>query len=447
MNHEARVGIFVLLGLLLTGLAIFLLGDFTLQKQYTLYVTFNDVSGLAEKAPVKVSGVEVGRVTDIRLEGSGAKVVARVREGVPVYRDSKITVGSTGIIGSQYLEIDQGTPAAGAWPPGSVVQGIDPVSIQRALTKALASMQDLMDGLAGKDGKETPLTKNINQTVVHLRDTMDNLRSMTANLDEMIGDTKPALTNAMQRTDEITKKLDDILAKVDKTATAVSDGKGAVGALLTDQKMKDDVKKTVADAREAVGGVKDIIDSFTRFRIFWNYDYRYEDALHAGRSDVGIKIQPRADRYYYVGAENLGNPSDAVRANDFQQQNRIDALLGFKWPSIDLGVGVLRSGGGARLTYTPFEGDPFWGRFSVFGQGYDFGRDRIVNGRHMKGAEYDAGGMARLTKLVGIGARVDDISQVSRYQTWVNISFEDKDLANLFGLVSFGAAGKKGRGK
>ncbi len=447
MNTEAKVGVFVLMGLLLTGLAIFLLGDFTLEKRYTLYVEFNDVSGLSEKAPVKLSGVEVGKVLEIRLEGAKAKVIARIKEGIPVYKNAKLTVGSTGIIGSKFLQIDQGRPDAGAWEPGSTIIGVDPVSIEQALTKALGAMQDLMDGLNGKEGKQTPLTKNINVTIEHLRDTMENMRSMTANLDEMIGDTKPALTKAMQRTDEITKKLDDILAKIDKTAAAVADGKGAVGALLNDEKMKDDVKATVADAREAVGGVKEVLSNLTRYKIFWNYDYRYESAIHGGRSDIGVFISPRDDRYYYLGGANLGNDSDALRGNDYAKKNRIDGLLGFKWGGVDLGVGILRSGGGARVTYTPFKDDPFWGRFSLLGQAYDFGRDRTVNSKHLKGAVVDLGALARVTKIVGVGVRGEDLGQNSRGQAWVNVMFEDKDLANLFGLVTFGSLGKKGRGK
>jgi hypothetical protein len=55
--------------------------------------------------------------------------------------------------------------------------------------------------------------------------------------------------------------------------------------------------------------------------------------------------------------------------------------------------------------------------------------------------------LVKVTKIVGVGVRGEDFAQNSRGQAWVNVMFEDKDLANLFGLVSFGAMGKKGRGK
>ena len=83
----------------------------------------------------------------------------------------------------------------------------------------------------------------------------------------------------------------------------------------------------------------------------------------------------------------------------------------------------------------------------LFRSAYDFGRDRVVNSKHLKGAEVDLGAMAKVTKIVGVGARAEDIGVNSRGQAWVNVMFEDKDLANLFGLVTFGSLGKKGRGK
>ena len=67
MNLETKVGAFVVGGLVLMGTAIFLLGDYTLEKRYTIYALFHDVANLTKNSPVKLSGVEVGQVRDIEL--------------------------------------------------------------------------------------------------------------------------------------------------------------------------------------------------------------------------------------------------------------------------------------------------------------------------------------------------------------------------------------------
>jgi len=438
MSTEVKVGAFVLAGLLLLATGVFLLGDFSIEKRYTLYVVFNDVSGLAAESMVKLSGVEVGKVHKLAFRDGKVYADIRVHEGVPIYRDAAFGVGSTGIIGSKYLQIDQGHPSAGLLAPGDVVRGVDPVSVEKAMTKALTSLQDLLGGLSG-EGKKGTLANNLNASVEHIR-------SLTANLDEMFSDIKPQLTQAITRMDDVSAKLDSILAKTDSLIAGLNSGKGPMGALLNDEKMKNDVKETVTNLKDTVASAKDVFGRINQFRVYWSYDWRYEHAIQGARGDFGVRIEPRADRYYYVGGANLGNESDASRAGtDFQPKNRIDGLLGFRWGGVDLAFGVLRSAGGARVTWTPLKDDPFWGRFSVMGQAYDFGRKRTFNGRYFNQPEYDVAALGRVSKVIGVGVRGEDLAEASRYQTWVNVNFEDKDIAYLFGLISFSAAGTKGR--
>ncbi|MBI4345243.1 MAG: MCE family protein [Elusimicrobia bacterium] len=420
------------------GIAIFLLGDFTFERRYNEYVLFSDVAGLTDKAPVKLSGVEVGKVRRIELAGDKAKVVAAISKDVVIWKDAAWSIGSTGIIGSKYLQIDQGHPSAGPLPPDSQIIGEDPVSIEKALTKALASLQNLLGDLNGPPGEPGKLAKSIHAT-------MDNVRNLTANLNDMMVDAKPAVTSSLQRMDEITAKLDRLLEQTNQMMASVNQSKGPVGALLNDQEMKQDIKQTVADVREAAGTAKDVLGRLTQFRVWWSYDWRYEHALKGGRTDIGLKISPREGRYYYVGGSNLSSPTDESRGIDYQRKNTVDALLGWDHKKWDIGVGVLRSGGGGRLKVTPFAGKPYAGKVSLIGEAYDFGRNRIVEGRRLDHPIVNVGAFAQVHKWVGLGARVEDLQEVSRYQTWLNVTFEDKDIAYLLGMVSFGAAGTKGR--
>lgn len=439
MSLEAKVGAFVVAGLIFLGTAIFLLGDYTLEKRYQVYVLFRDVANLTKDSPVKLSGVEVGQIKDIVLVDSRAKVIASLRKGVDIYKDAEFAVGSTGIIGSKYLQIDQGHPESGVIAPESTVMGTDPISIEKALTKALASLQDILSEL-NREGPRGSLTGNLKETVANVRD-------LTANLNDLIEATKPSLTAAIDRTDRITEKLDSLLAKSNQMMAGLSTEKGTVGALIHDEKMKKDVQETVASVREAASTAKDVFGRITQFRVYWNFDWRYEHAIRTSRADIGLKISPRDGRYYYVGGSNLANVSDENRGTDFAQKNRIDALLGWEKGPVDFSVGVLRSGGGARVKLTPFYKHPIGERFSLTAQGYDFGRNRIVDGRKMDHPVYDFGVMARINRFLGLGARIEDVQEVKRYQTWAKVMFEDQDIAYLFGVVSFGAAGSKGRSK
>ena len=96
LSLEAKVGAFVLAGLVLIASAIFLLGDYTFERRYTIYATFTDVANLSKDAPVKLSGVEVGKVKGLVLEDHHAKVVAAIRHGVDIFNDAEFSIGSTG---------------------------------------------------------------------------------------------------------------------------------------------------------------------------------------------------------------------------------------------------------------------------------------------------------------------------------------------------------------
>jgi phospholipid/cholesterol/gamma-HCH transport system substrate-binding protein len=315
------------------------------------------------------------------------------------------------------------------------------VSIEKSLTLALGKLDKLLTSLT-EEGPRGSLTNN-------LKDTVANVREMTANLNDLIATTKPKLESALDRTDDITQKLDGLLEKSNRMMASLATDKGAIGALLHDEKVKSDVKETIASVKEAAGTAKDVFGRITQFRVYWNYDWRYDSLARTSHSDLGLKIYPREGRYYYGGISNVANLNDAPRGRrpDYTQPNRVDGLLGWETGAFDVAVGVIRSGGGARATLTPLYRDPFWSRFSVTAQAYDFGRNRTVNAKIFDRPSYDAGVIGRINKYFGVGLRVEDIAVVRRVMSWANVRFEDQDVAYLFGLASFGAAGSKGRSK
>jgi phospholipid/cholesterol/gamma-HCH transport system substrate-binding protein len=120
-STEIRVGLLVLAALVLLGGFIFILGNFSLEKGQYIYVDFDFVGNLANGAPVKVSGIKVGKVEEIRfLAGKyDPKVKRRVyvrlkvwvekRAANAIRQDSEFYINTQGVLGEQYLEITPGT--------------------------------------------------------------------------------------------------------------------------------------------------------------------------------------------------------------------------------------------------------------------------------------------------------------------------------------------------
>jgi ABC-type transporter Mla subunit MlaD len=88
-------------------------------------ILFNDsVSGLTVGAAVERNGVIVGKVTDISLTNDASpRVIVKVAlaRGVPVMRDSVVSLGGSLITGVRAIDISGGTPLAGQVHKGQLI--------------------------------------------------------------------------------------------------------------------------------------------------------------------------------------------------------------------------------------------------------------------------------------------------------------------------------------
>ena len=94
MSKEAKVGIFVLVGIVTLTFFTFRvskMGGIGV-KGYKLIVSFESAAGLEPKANVKMAGVPVGKVEAIELEGNHARLVLQSPAGQRVW-----TNGSHGV--------------------------------------------------------------------------------------------------------------------------------------------------------------------------------------------------------------------------------------------------------------------------------------------------------------------------------------------------------------
>lgn len=114
---EIMVGLFVVLGLAAVVFLSFRVagGGFwgSSQPTYTVYASFSDIGGLKVKAPVKASGVLVGRVGDIRLDPQSywAKVTLDIDTQYRFSTDVSAQILTSGLLGEQYIGLVQGADA------------------------------------------------------------------------------------------------------------------------------------------------------------------------------------------------------------------------------------------------------------------------------------------------------------------------------------------------
>jgi phospholipid/cholesterol/gamma-HCH transport system substrate-binding protein len=201
MTKETKLGIFVIAGLIALIGTIMLLGNFSLQKRYNIYILFDDIAGLPDKAKVKIAGVEVGAVSKITLEGNKAKLKVWIKQDVQIHCDTRASVVATGIIGSKYLELTMGSPSAPLLKDGDVIVGVNPVSLDKVVAQIVEKIDTLFSSFQGPQGKD--LFKN-------LAETMENIKVVTATLRKGLENQEAKITAIVNNFDSFSKNLSDI---------------------------------------------------------------------------------------------------------------------------------------------------------------------------------------------------------------------------------------------
>jgi phospholipid/cholesterol/gamma-HCH transport system substrate-binding protein len=111
---EVGTGLFVLLGI---GALFFLTtqttgrNDFSTTDTYVVEARFENVGSLKKRAPVAMSGVTIGRVTNIEFDGASLEAVVTLvidSRFALIPDDSDASILTAGLLGSQYIGLQAG---------------------------------------------------------------------------------------------------------------------------------------------------------------------------------------------------------------------------------------------------------------------------------------------------------------------------------------------------
>src|SRR5450432_3870914 len=76
---------------------------------YVVYALMADASGIAKLSQVRVAGIAVGNIKNIRLEHDRARVDISINSDVHLYEDATLAKVASSLLGEYYLAITPGT--------------------------------------------------------------------------------------------------------------------------------------------------------------------------------------------------------------------------------------------------------------------------------------------------------------------------------------------------
>ena len=214
-TFELKVGTFILVGIAIGFLIVFSIGDINLAKSgYNITVTFDFASGLASAAPVRLSGVGVGRVDDVKIvyseqdKKSHAEVRAWIESDAKIEENAVVTINTLGLLGEKYLEIIPGTPGAPMVKEGAVMKGKDPIVMEQ-LTENLVNLSNSASTIMKRLEKgEGAIGKLLTEDAVY-----DDLKSITGNFKDFSVELKSTGTNFKDFSADLKKNPWKLLAR------------------------------------------------------------------------------------------------------------------------------------------------------------------------------------------------------------------------------------------
>jgi phospholipid/cholesterol/gamma-HCH transport system substrate-binding protein len=353
---ETKVGIFVLIALGIFVYMGFQIGAFRFDRHkydaYTMY--FDDISGLSRKADVKIAGVKVGWVEDIKLipdHDLKAEAKIMVLKDYTLYTNAHAVVRQEGLLGPKYLELVPGDPLLAELKAGGTLgrPGISPVSMDELLQKFKSishnvedvtdSVKEVFGGEAGKEQlraifdnlnvtaeKMASFSDVVERTVVRNEDNIDVILGLGQDIrriaEKIEMEVLPSVKDGIDRIssvfdrdfDKVSSKLTetadaleeaslqarDGFASINSVANKIDEGKGLLGKLVNED-------ETYKDLKVAVSGLKNYFSQVDKLQLIFDghSETMHRPAEHYHREDnkfyFDVRIHPDEDYFYLVG--------------------------------------------------------------------------------------------------------------------------------------------------
>lgn len=500
LGTEFKVGVFALVALATLGYMFFVLSPDTFQnKEYrTYYTVLRNAAGIVPKTHVKTSGVSIGKVKSVALEGGNTRVMLEIDKAVKVPVGTRIEIRAVGLLGDKHLEViraeDSGTYIDnGGFIPQSE-DGYDIESLMtmvgdigrdvKKITNSLAavfgskkgeqSITNIIENIEGLTGDLRATAASMKDVLVDRRqdftDIITDVRSGVADLRTFSRNLKDVLdAENKERIDRILASFDETMVDVKASAKSinlVSDkiekGEGTIGRLVNDD-------NTLAELEGAIKDIRKVIAPANRLQIevdFHSEVRRDKSAQHY----MNVMFRTRPDRYYLigmtdtrydrietrtVGADSVGN-DDARRPEDREdavlvkervrtaKAIRFNMQIARRWYDAEVRFGLFETTGGIAGAYHLFND-----KLTLNAEAFDWDtQDKSLRRTaHIKtyasllfyNHVYAMAGIDDPTRTDPATGKVDKKTNVF---AGAGFSFTDEDLKAIFGAAALSSAAK-----
>jgi phospholipid/cholesterol/gamma-HCH transport system substrate-binding protein len=270
MSKQVKVGIFVLIGLACVTAVVFVIGENrqAWSRKVTYTASFSDVAGLKPAAPVRMGGVDIGAVTDVRHSDDVRDRRIHVRmsivrdESGRVRTETVARIVNKGLLGDKMIELaTEGD--GGPLDPNTPIKTEEPVDFGKYVVqfeKIAQKTEKVLENVERTTGalSDPQLIEDVKGTAHSLRAILDGIALRDGAAHRLIFDPEVGrkMDHAITNLDSASANLNASLADVHDVTTHVKDGPGLAHALVYDGEM----------SASAAGALKEVHGDLVQIR-------------------------------------------------------------------------------------------------------------------------------------------------------------------------------------
>lgn len=318
-SEKIRLGLFVIIGLSFFVIAIYFIGSKQQMFGKTDHLTavFNNVGGLQLGNNVRLSGINIGSVREIKIiNDTTINVDMQIEKSYFQYikKDAIASIGSDGLVGSVIINIIPGKGNESNVVAGDFIKSVNRIRTDDMMStlnitnqnaaRLTADLLKITNDIYNGNGtisvllRDSTMANNLKESMYNLKvttskttQTIDNLNSQITSFDNknnvigVLKDTavankiKKVVINLNQSSEEINK----VVTNLNATILNIKEGKGAINYLSNDTKLVEQIDSTMTNINEASKKLNENLEALKHNWFFRGYFKKMEKQKSADK--------------------------------------------------------------------------------------------------------------------------------------------------------------------
>jgi phospholipid/cholesterol/gamma-HCH transport system substrate-binding protein len=253
MNKTVKAGIFVVVSVIILIASWVWLANIKVRGEcQDVMIRVADVTGLRLKDPVKVWGIEKGKVDAISFRKDHIEVKVVIGADVDMFDDANAEILDVAMIsGTKYIAVDPGRSGV-SLPPDTPIPGKASIGIPLSMIGELGDKASRLLAIIESAG-----------VMESLGSTLENLEKATSELAGMVSENRVDLRETTRSLRESSASLQDVGQKIslaashaDSVISDINRGEGTLGKLVNEDSLYVELASTITAIRELAEDIK-----------------------------------------------------------------------------------------------------------------------------------------------------------------------------------------------